>query len=383
MNVDRLYELIEKLHKPTEEIAIFLNSYEQEIDKIKPYLCFFKKETYVYNIKGNLNSNIINIVFATSPPFSEINRVGVCQLDTFNLAAGEENIIDLEGESMYLFSDGSKLLFFQNERYNKLFIIEKNQNKINDFVLEHRWDISGLSVLELENLIATSGSEKLVKIWDLKQEKCIESFKLKYYAEYLYMPNSRLLIGWEGNPMLWIWSLEQHQFLWESNDTKPASLEINKNEDILFVGTEDGKIESYSLANGEKNWSCEINSEKNKLPLVSYLKIISEQLIAVTCKENIYLINSILGEKINILTGHKGTIVGLEKLNEQYLISSGFDETIRIWDLKSSQYIAILIGHIHRIQEMIIVANGSFLITKDRASMVLLWNLQWLKTNKK
>ena len=115
-----------------------------------------------------------------------------------------------------------------------------------------------VSVLESERIVASSSDDCSIKIWNIDSAKCIETVKLKDYAAKVLLPSSKILIGWEGVPNLWAWSLENHRFLFKKNNVFPTIVKINVDDKSLLVGDKNGMVSCYSLINGDLNWSVKL-----------------------------------------------------------------------------------------------------------------------------
>ena len=94
-------------------------------------------------------------------------------------------------------------------------------------------------------------------------------------------------------------------------------------------------------------------------------------------KDKIYIIDALSGELKQELSGHREGIWNILTVKDKLIISSGLDETIRVWDIESGKCIAILAGHIHKIKEMVIDNNNKHLITLDRLGKIILWEADW------
>jgi len=81
-------------------------------------------------------------------------------------------------------------------------------------------------------------------------------------------------------------------------------------------------------------------------------------------------------ECINILSGHKNSIKALAISPNGYLLISGSqDKTLRVWNLKTGQFLHRLIGHDAAIYSIAISPNGRKLVSGSLDRTLISWNL--------
>ncbi|CAD7938443.1 unnamed protein product [Amoebophrya sp. A25] len=76
------------------------------------------------------------------------------------------------------------------------------------------------------------------------------------------------------------------------------------------------------------------------------------------------------------MTGHTGSISKLEpvRVAAMKVVSSSYDKTLRIWDLKSKRECVTLIGHTAPVLHLVQSLEGSLLLSGDRSGLCRLWD---------
>ncbi len=73
-----------------------------------------------------------------------------------------------------------------------------------------------------------------------------------------------------------------------------------------------------------------------------------KSLIAIACNKNLKFFNVDTSEEIKVLKGHKERIQALVYLKyelENYVLSAGWDRTIRLWNIDKYEQVINVIGH--------------------------------------
>jgi WD40 repeat protein len=240
----------------------------------------------------------------------------------------------------------------------------------------HTGAIMALSVLESAHRVASSSQDGTVKLWDLTRGHCLATLPVTEYAEEILLVNADVVVGWRGVPALWVGSVTQQRFFWTADTIDPVVVVPSGEGESLLVGDSDGHIRCYTLTDGTIRWSQTLQPSR----IYAIISDPQHSLIIVGDGDGcIWVLDAQSGQPQRMLVGHQGSVSHLVPVQQRYLWSGGLDETIRLWDLVTGQCLAILIGHIHRIQAIVTLADARYLVSCDHASHVIAWEIDWTR----
>lgn len=80
-------------------------------------------------------------------------------------------------------------------------------------------------------------------------------------------------------------------------------------------------------------------------------------------------------KRLNTLSGHNDVVSALANIDGERIASGSFDNTIKIWDLKTKQCVKTLRGHQNSIYELVSL-DGKFLASAGHEKKIKLWNIK-------
>lgn len=357
----------EKLSIDQNKIAVIYSDFIS--NKINPIL-LSKDNKFIY--KANISNDALVVIFFEPSGSHKIQRYKLRELFKIETIEIEKDI-----EVKCVFAEEDKILFCEtNDRYKIGLMNYCNSEVI--YFQGHKSYISNISASYRNSIFASIGKDKTVKIWDIRENKCNETIEIeRYYKNILMLKslNSYYLIGWEEGSGLWIWDLEHKNYILNENDICPTvvyNYSVENNEMIL-IGKVNGFIDCFSITEKKYIWSASIHDD-----WVYTIKSCSLKNLLLTSSEDgsICLINASTGKVQRKLIGHEGGVWNMISF-ENVLITSGFDETIRIWDLNTNVCHTILMGHVHKITQMFITSDKEYLISCDKLGCIFAWKINW------
>jgi|GEM_PF-6814100 len=273
----------------------------------------------------------------------------------------------------YIFSDENRIIVYPNGEEKRFAIKFLDGSQKDIFFESHTEEIHVISVSKKEDLAVSSGEDNMIKIWNLKTGYCLKTISINSYPEYLNFFKNEVIIGWKGDPRLWIWNIHEEKFLFKKSDNSPSFVKINEIENSLFFGENNGNVEKRNIVDGTLIWRANLAKDVGTPFCISFFSEISIVAIGGSLG-NICLLDIDSGQKKSLLLGHQDYVFHLMKIGDNKLISSGLDEYIRFWDIQKRKCMFLLDGHIHRISEMKITSDHQHLLSYDRAGRLLLWS---------
>lgn len=141
---------------------------------------------------------------------------------------------------------------------------------------------------------------------------------------------------------------------------------------MAITGTEDGKIQFYSLQSGNA-----IKLLKAHEATITALAVSQDEtyLLSGSLDKEIKLWDIENGTLINTFPGHKGKITALAFADDKSILSASEDKTVRKWDIASGQLIRKLKAHNSFVTGLGIAPNGKEFATCSEDRLVKVWDV--------
>ena len=206
-------------------------------------------------------------------------------------------------------------------------------------MLGHQDLISAIAFDPSGERLATSGGDATVRVWDVDTGKLIASNRNHAAAVNFvsFRHDGQRIVSSDNGGTLHIWDLAAvESFTVVPVDSVPArssaveSVAFSPDGKYLLSGTNLGEVKLFDAANFE---------EERDLPLFDCREVAFSpdgSQYAASGNGTIAIWNASTGELIRQLSGHQGWVDFLAYSHDSsQLVSSGIDETIRLWDVKS------------------------------------------------
>jgi|GEM_PF-567646 len=273
-------------------------------------------------------------------------------------------------------------LFLQNRKETKVKEALANCNfypffECIDTLQGHSDSVFSLAITPNGERLVSLSRDKTIKIWDFSNKNLLYSLStLDLHSEAIISiaitPNGEKIIGATKNNAIKILDLTGvNSFSSFKADSKAiTSLTITPNGKRLIGGNEDGSIKIWNL-----NPFLYIYKFKGHLETITFLDITPDgkRLISAS-KSQIKIWN---------LTTFKNTYTQQKPLvtpfvitpNGKNIISSGRNNTLKIWDLNTGKCLSILKTHSSWIETLVITSDGKKIVTGSGDNTIKIWGI--------
>lgn len=156
-----------------------------------------------------------------------------------------------------------------------------------------------------------------------------------------------------------------------TNHWSILSLTFHPKEEIIAIGTDQGKIELLDFQGNSIN-VMEIETQTDWITSLSFHP--KKNIIASGNKNGIINLWTTEGKLIKSLNNHQQDILDLTfSPDGQYLVSASKDTTLNLWTVKGER-IKTLSGHTKDINQVVFNPNSSIIASGDAAGVIKLWD---------
>ena len=284
-----------------------------------------------------------------------------------------------------------------------------------------RGHLSAVSVLALNTggeILASGSLDGTVILWNMKEHELLKSTKVigkSSIKSLAFHPNGRILaIGGEdgslqfrsipemklittlsghknsindlefnprgdlfvsgsedGTVIIWDWKVKKQRSKINFEDAV-STISINPKLAEIVVGTEGGRLETWSLAKGTL-----LHQITESGPLVSSAGYDrnGRRIISALEDGTVQIWENGVSLHLKTLKGHGRIVETLDfSSNNKFLISSSSDKSVRIWDLKTNENVHNFdIGN-HRVQDLRFAPGSQSFATAGSDSSVIIWD---------
>jgi len=184
----------------------------------------------------------------------------------------------------------------------------------------------------------SASMDRTLKAWDGMSGKCVATLEghadnitsIKVTGNYVVSASSDKTVRiWDKRKMQGVSVLQGHT-------ATVQGVRVFHDKTIFSFG-KDGAVCSWKLKTGEQKMKIETGYPIEKLKL--YKRNIS------TMGNNALEVYTRKGKKVQTLQGHSNTILVNKFYDEDYLFSGSADRTVRLWNVKSGEQMAVYRGH--------------------------------------
>lgn len=228
------------------------------------------------------------------------------------------------------------------EEYNKLklhletsFVLKQITNKCKNTLIGHKESVNCLIKLN-DNCLASGSNDKTIKFWNILTNECTSTLEDGGWVYCLLQLSDKRLCSGSSDNSIKLWNVD--------NNTNIAKLTGHTSSVHCLIELKDGRLASGSDDSSIRLWDTIANECKVIISAQCsvYCLVIMNDDRLVSGSYTIKLWNTAKNECTLTLTGHQGWVYCLVMLKNGNLASGSVDKTIKVWNIKNNEGVAIV-----------------------------------------
>jgi WD40 repeat protein len=241
----------------------------------------------------------------------------------------------------------------------------------------HSNRVKSLIFTKDSKFIVSGGWDENVKIWKFKKKSLFMSINFRPdYVNSVCLTENSLLVAGHGNKIsLYNLNFKKFEKTIKAHEYRVNSLFLAKTGKYLASAGQDKILKLWFM-----NELTLFKQFDLKIDITSICFSIDGSAIIVGCEDKTLKRVTISKEEVSDFQSHTESVTCIKGTPEnQFIITGGNDNDIRIWSLKDRVSIAVLHGHSDWVTSLFVIPNNKYLISGGSDKIVRIWNLKSYK----
>ena len=241
----------------------------------------------------------------------------------------------------------------------------------------HTGLVKAIAVAPDGRWLATGGSDKTVRIWDVAtgEERAVLARRAERVEAVAVAPDGRWLAvgGWGRTVRIWDVATAQQRRALAARTKWVGAVAASPDGRWLATGSRNGSVRIWEVATGQQRGAL---AARTKWVGALAWAPDGSWLATAGSDETVRIWDVATGQERTVLTGHAERVDAVAVSPDgSWLATAGSDETVRIWDVATGQQRAVLAGHTGEVGAVAVSPDGSWLATGGWDKTVRIWDV--------
>ncbi|BCL39509.1 serine/threonine-protein kinase [Nostoc sp. MS1] len=285
------------------------------------------------------------------------------------------------GNTLAISRDGQTLASSGDDRIIKLW--DLNTQKVVNSIMGHSQAVTSIAFSPQAELLATASDDKMIKLWHLPSLEEIATLKGHAHAvkSVSFSPDGEILAsgGWDKQVKLWDVSNGKEILTIEAHQLQVSAVAFSPQGEIFATASFDRTIRLWQIAQMPNRPRCSL-----AVTLCGHTRAVlaiafspDGKILATGSDDNsIKLWDVNTGQLISTLSGHCWSVVAVAfSADNETLISASWDKTIKLWKVSTTQEIVTLASHLDSVCAVAVNPVAQLIASGSRDKTIKLWKL--------
>ncbi len=243
----------------------------------------------------------------------------------------------------------------------------------------HTWTVNAVAVTPDGRLAISGSSDKTLRVWKLATGECVRI--LEGHADMVHAvvvtPDGRFALSGSADETLRVWELATGECvrILEGHTWVVEAVAVTPDGRFAISGSWDKTLRVWDLATGE----C-VRILEGHTGWVNAVAVTPDGKFAISGSwdATLRVWELTTGECVRILKGHTGGVEAVAvTLNGRFAISAvGYDAILMVWELTTGECVRTLSGHTDWVNAVAVTPDGRFAISGSEDKTVRVWELK-------
>jgi len=245
------------------------------------------------------------------------------------------------------------------------------------FAKEHTHSVTSLCFSPDGQFMATASFDKTIKIWQLKNKKCIKTLNADdWIYSICYSPGGKHLIAGLGNGTMKIWATNNYECIKSIEAHKDSVMSVTFSQDGFFFlsGSADNTLKIWDIENAE---CLKLLKGHTGWVKTAVFSPDGKFVISGSADNTLKIWNLATGVNVMTLEGHKwgGVNSVAFSYDEKYLASASDDKNINIWRTGNYECVKTLKGHKDNVLSVSFSDDNNYIISGSADKTIKIWQI--------
>ncbi|MBU0595688.1 WD40 repeat domain-containing protein [Candidatus Bipolaricaulota bacterium] len=234
---------------------------------------------------------------------------------------------------------------------------------------------AGLDISPDGSLLATAGSDGIVRIWDAASGDLQRELSPAGTHAVAFSHSGGLIASVNRDAGLRVWEVDSGNLVWTTDiEGSVFSVAFSPDDSTLVTahGLPDFAVRTWSVETSELIW--EAFAHEADAHVVGFSPN-GEAIASVGADTLVTLWDAASGDVLRTLRGHTQPLFELLFLNDELLATGDGEGTIRLWSLETGRTVKILRGHRSEVCALAISPDGTTLASASFGMEAILWGV--------